>query len=158
MQRFDEPIQLVSGNAPSLRAVCAAQPAVAPPCEGANGGNDGILTTASPPLHVRPDGSGPAGIPDHRLKARTSVVVLDGTRRTWSTRRHHLPSVAEASRDVGRAPNEEEMAVASDLAKGLGKAYEDKSLTEILDAPPAALAGVTVAEELATAFNKVPAF
>jgi hypothetical protein len=59
------------------------------------------------------------------------------------------------SRDAGRAPKEDDMAVASDLAKALDKAYEDKSLTEILDASPAALAGVTDAdaEALATAFN-----
>ncbi len=38
------------------------------------------------------------------------------------------------------------MAVTSDLAKALDKAYEDKSLTEILDASPAALAGVTDAD------------
>lgn len=30
-----------------------------------------------------------------------------------------------------------------DLSKGLDKAYEDKSLGEILDAPPSALAGLT---------------
>ncbi len=35
------------------------------------------------------------------------------------------------------------MAVSVDLAKALDKAYEDKSLKEILDASPAALAGVT---------------
>ena len=35
------------------------------------------------------------------------------------------------------------MAVSVDLAKSLDKVYEDKSLKEILDASPAALAGVT---------------
>ena len=35
------------------------------------------------------------------------------------------------------------MAVSVDLAKSLDKAYEDKGLKEILDASPAALAGVT---------------
>jgi hypothetical protein len=35
------------------------------------------------------------------------------------------------------------MAVSVDLSKGLDKAYEDKSLEEILEASPAALAGVT---------------
>jgi hypothetical protein len=35
------------------------------------------------------------------------------------------------------------VAVSVDLAKSLDKAYEDKSLKEILDASPAALAGVT---------------
>ena len=35
------------------------------------------------------------------------------------------------------------MAITGDLAKALDKAYEDKSLKEILDASPAALAGVT---------------
>jgi hypothetical protein len=47
------------------------------------------------------------------------------------------------------------MAVSVDLAKALDKAYEDKSLAEILDASPAALAGVTDAdaEHLAAAFN-----
>lgn len=35
------------------------------------------------------------------------------------------------------------MAVSVDLSKALDKAYEDKSLKEILDASPAALAGVT---------------
>lgn len=47
------------------------------------------------------------------------------------------------------------MSVTSDLAKALDKAYEDKSLKEILDASPAALAGVTDAdaEALKDAFN-----
>ena len=47
------------------------------------------------------------------------------------------------------------MTVSVDLAKALDKAYEDKSLKEILDASPAALAGVTDAdaEHLAAAFN-----
>jgi hypothetical protein len=35
------------------------------------------------------------------------------------------------------------MAVGVDLSKTLDKAFEDKSLKEILDASPAALAGVT---------------
>lgn len=35
------------------------------------------------------------------------------------------------------------MAVSVDLSKGLDRAYEDKSLAEILSASPAALAGVT---------------
>jgi hypothetical protein len=45
--------------------------------------------------------------------------------------------------------------VTSDLAKALDKAYEDKSMKEILDASPAALAGVTDAdaEALQKAFN-----
>jgi hypothetical protein len=38
------------------------------------------------------------------------------------------------------------MAVSVDLPKALDKAYEDKSLKEILDASPAALAGVTDAD------------
>lgn len=38
------------------------------------------------------------------------------------------------------------MAVSVDLAKGLDKAYEDKTLAEILDAPVSALAGVTDAD------------
>jgi hypothetical protein len=38
------------------------------------------------------------------------------------------------------------MAVSVDLAKALDQAYEDKSLKEILDASPAALAGVTDAD------------
>jgi len=37
------------------------------------------------------------------------------------------------------------MAVTVDLAKALDKAYEDKSLEEILDSSPAALAGITEA-------------
>ncbi|MBP2454904.1 hypothetical protein [Mycolicibacterium lutetiense] len=47
------------------------------------------------------------------------------------------------------------MAVSVDLTKSLDKAYEDKALKEILDASPAALAGVTDAdaEHLAAAFN-----
>jgi hypothetical protein len=47
------------------------------------------------------------------------------------------------------------MAVSVDLAKSLDKAYEDKSLKEILDASPAALAGVTDddAKHLAEAFG-----
>jgi hypothetical protein len=45
--------------------------------------------------------------------------------------------------------------VSVDLAKSLDKAYEDKSLKEILDASPAALAGVSDgdAELLQKAFN-----
>ena len=35
------------------------------------------------------------------------------------------------------------MAVSVDLSKGLDKAWEDKSLSEILAAPPSALAGLT---------------
>lgn len=35
------------------------------------------------------------------------------------------------------------MAVSVDLSKGLDKAYEDKSLAEILSAPPSALSGLT---------------
>jgi hypothetical protein len=38
------------------------------------------------------------------------------------------------------------MAVSVDLSRGLDKAYENKSLTEILAAPPSALAGVTAAD------------
>ncbi len=47
------------------------------------------------------------------------------------------------------------MAATSDLAKAQNKAYEDKSLKEILDASPAALAGVTDddAAALEKAFN-----
>ncbi len=47
------------------------------------------------------------------------------------------------------------MAVSVDLAKSLDKAYEEKSLKEILDASPAAPAGVTDqdAELLQQAFN-----
>lgn len=47
------------------------------------------------------------------------------------------------------------MAVSADLAKQLDKAYEDLSVTEILDAPVAAIAGVSEgdAEKLAAAFN-----
>jgi hypothetical protein len=47
------------------------------------------------------------------------------------------------------------MSVSVDLAKTLDKAYEDKSLKEILGATPAALAGVTEedAAALAMAFN-----
>ena len=47
------------------------------------------------------------------------------------------------------------MAISVDLAKSLDKAYEEKPLKDILDASPAALAGVTDsdAEHLAAAFN-----
>ena len=47
------------------------------------------------------------------------------------------------------------MAVAVNLDKALDKAYESKSLGEILDAPVAALAGVSEgdAEKLAAAFG-----
>ena len=47
------------------------------------------------------------------------------------------------------------MAVSVDLSKSLDKAYEEKSLKEILDASPAALAGVTDndAKLLEEAFN-----
>jgi hypothetical protein len=39
------------------------------------------------------------------------------------------------------------------LAKGLDKAYENKSLDEILAAPPSALAGLTEADDKALADN-----
>jgi hypothetical protein len=47
------------------------------------------------------------------------------------------------------------MAVSADLAKVLDKAYEDKNLAELTDAPVAALAGVTDADAklLGEAFN-----
>lgn len=47
------------------------------------------------------------------------------------------------------------MAVSVDLAKQLDKAYEELSVTEVLDAPVAALAGVSEgdAEKLAAAFG-----
>lgn len=47
------------------------------------------------------------------------------------------------------------MAVSVNLEKALDKAYESKSLAEILDASPAALAGVTDADakHLEEAFN-----
>ncbi len=47
------------------------------------------------------------------------------------------------------------MSVTVDLAKALDKAYEDKSLKDILDASPSALAGVTDedAGALEKAFN-----
>ncbi|MCP2167342.1 hypothetical protein [Goodfellowiella coeruleoviolacea] len=47
------------------------------------------------------------------------------------------------------------MAVSADLAKQLDKAYEDLSVTEVLDAPVGALAGVSEgdAEKLAAAFG-----
>ena len=35
------------------------------------------------------------------------------------------------------------MAVQVDLSKALDKAYEDKSVSDVLDAPPSALAGLT---------------
>lgn len=41
------------------------------------------------------------------------------------------------------------MAVSIDLAKALDKEFEDKSLKEILDASPAALAGITDAKAAA---------
>ena len=47
------------------------------------------------------------------------------------------------------------MAVSIDLSKGLDKAYESKSLDEILAAPPSALAGVSEGDDklLAEAFG-----
>jgi hypothetical protein len=47
------------------------------------------------------------------------------------------------------------MAVTADLAKVLDKAYEDKTLAELVDAPVSALAGVSDgdAKLLAEAFN-----
>jgi hypothetical protein len=47
------------------------------------------------------------------------------------------------------------MAVAVGLDKALDKAYESKSVSELLDAPVSALAGVSEgdAEKLAAAFN-----
>jgi len=45
------------------------------------------------------------------------------------------------------------MAVEIDLSKGLDKAYESKSLQEILDAPPSALAGLSEADDKALKEN-----
>ncbi|ONI84267.1 hypothetical protein ALI144C_15410 [Actinosynnema sp. ALI-1.44] len=47
------------------------------------------------------------------------------------------------------------MAVSADLAKQLDKAYEEKTVAELLDAPVAALAGVSEgdAEKLDAAFG-----
>lgn len=47
------------------------------------------------------------------------------------------------------------MAVSANLDKALDKAYEGKSVTEVLDAPVAALAGIgdSDAQHLAAAFN-----
>ncbi|MCE7010332.1 hypothetical protein LWC34_47145 [Kibdelosporangium philippinense] len=47
------------------------------------------------------------------------------------------------------------MAVSADLAKQLDKAYEEKTVAEVLDAPVAALSGVSEgdAEKLAAAFG-----
>jgi hypothetical protein len=47
------------------------------------------------------------------------------------------------------------MAVTADLAKLLDKAYENKTLAELIDAPAAALAGISEgdAKLLAEAFN-----
>lgn len=47
------------------------------------------------------------------------------------------------------------MAVSADLAKLLDKAYEDKTLAELVDAPVAALSGVSEsdAQLLKSAFN-----
>lgn len=47
------------------------------------------------------------------------------------------------------------MAISVNLSKALDKAYEDKSVAEILDAPVSALAGVSAgdAEHLAAAFG-----
>ncbi len=41
------------------------------------------------------------------------------------------------------------MSVQVDLSKALDKAYENKSVTEILDAPPSALAGLTAKHDAA---------
>lgn len=41
------------------------------------------------------------------------------------------------------------MAVQANLSKALDKTYEDKSVKEILDAPPSALAGLTSAHDAA---------
>ncbi len=43
------------------------------------------------------------------------------------------------------------MAIQVNLTKGLDKAYEDKTLSEILDAPPSALAGLTEKHDAALA-------
>lgn len=43
------------------------------------------------------------------------------------------------------------MPISVDLTKGLDKAYENKSLAEILAAPPSALAGLTEAHDKALA-------
>ena len=43
----------------------------------------------------------------------------------------------------GRTRRDTRMAVSVDLTKALDKAYEDKSIAEILAAPPSALAGLT---------------
>jgi hypothetical protein len=50
---------------------------------------------------------------------------------------------AARPRDGGHKREERTVAVSVNLSKGLDKAYEDKSLAEILSAPPSALAGLT---------------
>jgi hypothetical protein len=58
-------------------------------------------------------------------------------------------TVLKARLDGSQSANQDEaqrrriMAVQVNLAKGLDKAYEDKTIKEILDAPPSALAGVS---------------
>jgi len=62
--------------------------------------------------------------------------------------RHTIP-------DATAPVEEEQMAVTADLAKVLDKAYEENSLTELVNAPVAALSGVSDgdAELLLKAFN-----
>jgi hypothetical protein len=99
-----------------------------------------------------------------------SAAGLSTPRTTWNGAgrppgvrppdRHQLRS--DLVREGGRFPGEPArrgreltMAVAVTLDKALDKAYENKSLEEILDAPVAALAGVSDgdAEKLAAAFG-----
>jgi hypothetical protein len=76
----------------------------------------------------------------------------DRDRRPPSWRRHGMVRV---TRVRAVRPREPVVAVAADLSKYLDKAYEDKTLEEVLAAPVSALAGVTDAdgELLQKAFN-----
>jgi len=80
------------------------------------------------------------------------VARQDKDRRSPSRRRRGMVR----NRPVRAVPTQEPaVAVSADLSKYLDKAYEDKTLEEVLAAPVSALAGVTDAdgELLQKAFN-----
>jgi len=98
-----------------------------------------------------------AGVPDIGLicdggGGRQRAARQDRVRRPPSRRRHGVVR----NRPVRAVPTQEPtVAVSADLSKYLDKAYEDKTLQEVLAAPVSALAGVTDAdgELLQKAFN-----
>ncbi len=88
-------------------------------------------------------------------------MVQESSHRTRARPADQLTSGRSGRRQVGwyeHGDSAGQVSVTIDLAKALDKAYEDKSLKDILDASPSALASVTEedAAALEKAFNTKP--